>query len=129
MVWTQRMNTLDAGLLDAGGDRAGLHAGTLAIFEGPVPAQHEITLRHARQLSARARQRVRRDPLRLRRPAWEEDPHFDLSNHVRRLALPAPGDETILMTVVGRLVSAPLDDERPLWESYVIEGLADGRWA
>jgi WS/DGAT/MGAT family acyltransferase len=61
-------------------------------------------------------------------PAWEDDAHFDLDYHVRRVALPEPGSRAQLERLVERLHARPLDRDRPLWECYVIEGLAgDGR--
>ncbi|WP_420752822.1 WS/DGAT/MGAT family O-acyltransferase [Rhodococcus sp. O3] len=61
--------------------------------------------------------------------AWEEDPRFDLDHHVRFNALPRPGGIDELWELVSRLHSTVLDRSRPLWEIYLIEGLADGRYA
>ncbi len=68
----------------------------------------------------RFRQRVV-DPLG-RRPAFEDDPGFDLEAHVHRRALPAPADRAALEALIGDLVTAPLDPNRPLWHAYLIEG-------
>jgi WS/DGAT/MGAT family acyltransferase len=64
-----------------------------------------------------------RVPLDLDHPYWIEDGDFDLEFHVRHIALPQPGDWRQLCIQVARLVSRPLDQDRPLWEFYVIEGL------
>jgi WS/DGAT/MGAT family acyltransferase len=72
----------------------------------------------------RFRQRIV-DPIG-RRPAFEEDPAFDLSNHLHRRALPAPGDRAALEELVGELVTPPLDPNRPLWHAYLIEGYEGG---
>jgi WS/DGAT/MGAT family acyltransferase len=69
------------------------------------------------------RQRLVRVPFDLDHPYWIEDPDFDLEFHVRHIALPAPGDWRQLCIQVARLISRPLDLDRPLWEMYVIEGL------
>jgi len=61
-----------------------------------------------------------------RRPAFEDDPAFDLANHVHRLALPAPGDRAALEELAGDLVTPPLDPNRPLWHAYLIEGYEGG---
>ena len=68
-------------------------------------------------------------PGRLGLPVWVDDPRFDLHYHVRRSALPAPGTDAQLRELVGRLQGRPLDRSRPLWEIYLVEGLADGRFA
>jgi len=60
---------------------------------------------------------------------WVDDDNFDIDYHVRRSALPAPGDERELGILVSRLHSHPLDLTRPPWEMHFIEGLAGNRWA
>ena len=62
-------------------------------------------------------------------PMWTIDYDVDLDYHVRHLALPRPGGERELGTLVSRLHSQKLDRSRPLWECYVIEGLERGRFA
>lgn len=68
-------------------------------------------------------------PLGLDHPYWVVDDDFDLDYHVRHLGLAPPGDERQLADQVARIFGRALDRSRPLWEVYVIEGLADGRWA
>jgi diacylglycerol O-acyltransferase / wax synthase len=75
------------------------------------------------------RRRLAEVPLGLDHPYWVADPAFDLDFHVRHTAVPPPGTDDQLAALVGRLVSRPLDRRKPLWLSYVIEGLADGRFA
>ena len=77
----------------------------------------------------RYRQRLRWVPGRLANPSWSDDPDFDLAYHVRRSALPRPGSHDQLRELVARIVSRPLDRDRPLWEVYFIEGLSEGRVA
>jgi diacylglycerol O-acyltransferase len=60
---------------------------------------------------------------------WVNDPLFDLTLHVRRAALPAPGDDAALCRLISWITSQRLDRDRPLWDCWVIEGLSDGRWA
>ena len=73
--------------------------------------------------------RLVRVPFDLHHPVWVEDPDFDIIHHVRRISCPAPGGPRELAAVCGRINSTPLDRSRPLWEAWVIEGLADGRFA
>jgi diacylglycerol O-acyltransferase / wax synthase len=60
-----------------------------------------------------------------RTPAFEEDPNFEIGNHLHRIALPAPGDEAVLRETLADLIGPPLDPTKPLWHAYLIEG-ADG---
>lgn len=61
--------------------------------------------------------------------AWIEEPHVDLEYHVRRSALPSPGDERELGILVSRLHGHHVDFHRPPWEMHLIEGLERGRFA
>lgn len=58
-----------------------------------------------------------------------DDPDFDLGRHVWRIALPRPGNEDQLFELIADLMARRLDRGRPLWEVWVIEGLADSKWA
>jgi WS/DGAT/MGAT family acyltransferase len=62
-------------------------------------------------------------------PVWVDDEHFDLAYHVRHTALPRPGGDAELKQLTGRILSQPLDRDRPLWEMWIIEGLDGGRFA
>src|SRR5262245_57127736 len=72
-----------------------------------------------------------RTPELLRNPlkAWVEDTEVDLEYHVRRSALPSPGDERELGILVSRLHGIPVDFHHPPWECHLIEGLEGGRFA
>ncbi|HET9622344.1 MAG TPA: wax ester/triacylglycerol synthase family O-acyltransferase [Kofleriaceae bacterium] len=61
--------------------------------------------------------------------AWVEEPTVDLEYHVRRSALPSPGDERELGILVSRLHGHHVDFHRPPWEMHLIEGLEGGRFA
>ncbi len=75
------------------------------------------------------RRRLRKVPLHLDHPIWVDDQDFDIDRHVHRVALPAPGGDQELAEICGHLAGIPLDRSRPLWEMWVIEGLADGKVA
>lgn len=75
------------------------------------------------------RWRLAEVPLGLDHPYWIDDADFDLEYHVREIALPSPGDDDQLGDQVARICARPLDRSRPLWEIYVIHGLADGHVA
>ncbi len=65
-------------------------------------------------------------PFDLANPVWIEDDDIDLDYHIRHTVLPRPGTQAQLEALAARLHSSLLDRSRPLWEFYVIEGLADG---
>src|SRR6478752_3598119 len=77
----------------------------------------------------RYRQKVREVSLGLARPVWIDDRDFDITYHIRRSALPSPGSDAQLHDLVARLGSRQLDKTRPLWEMYLVEGLAKNRIA
>lgn len=68
-------------------------------------------------------------PLGIDRPFWIEDEHVDLDYHVRHVTAPAPGTMRELEALVALLHAHALDLTRPLWEFYVIDGLASGQLA
>lgn len=61
--------------------------------------------------------------------SWSEEAGVDLEYHVRRSALPSPGDERELGILVSRLHGHHVDLHRPPWELHLIEGLERGRFA
>src|SRR5262249_29479113 len=108
-----------------------MHIGSVAIFEGPPPDYEAVERMFGAHLASvpRYRQRVHFVPLALGRPVWVDDPHFNLTYHLRRTALPSPGGDAELRRLVGRVMSQQLDRARPLWEAWIAEGLSEGRWA
>lgn len=127
----ERLSPLDTSFLHVEDEVSHMHIGLVSLFEGPPPSHDEFLARLEAKLhrAPRYRQRVRFVPLEAGRPVWHDDPHFALGYHVRRTALPAPGGDAELRTLVGRVMSQQLDRSRPLWELWVAEGLSDGRWA
>ncbi len=77
----------------------------------------------------RYRQKIREVTMSLARPVWVDDRDFDITYHVRHLAVPSPGSDRQLHELIAQLGQQPLDRQRPLWEMYLIEGLADNRVA
>src|ERR1700730_4575258 len=125
------MSPLDASFLHVEDAVTHMHIGSVGICEGPPPGPGEVRAAIAARLPLvpRYRQKVRFVPLALGRPAWVDDPHFNLDYHVRRTALPSPGGQEELRNLVGRVMSQQLDRAKPLWEMWGAEGLGDGRWA
>ena len=110
------------------------HVSGLALYSRPSADFDPYRVVHERfeALAGRVEplhQRLLEVPLGLDHPYWVTDDDFDLDYHVRHLGLAPPGDERQLADQVARIFGRALDRQRPLWEVYVIEGLADGRWA
>jgi diacylglycerol O-acyltransferase / wax synthase len=126
-----RMSPLDATFLHVEDGISHMHIASCAIFEGPAPDFDELAalIRSKLPLVPRYRQRVRFVPGGVGRPVWIDDAHFRLEYHLRHTALPAPGSDDDLRRLMGRLMSQELDRHRPLWETWIVEGLADGTWA
>ncbi len=94
------------------------------VFDQPLDFERfRATLEQRFLRFERFRQRV----VETRRgPRWEMDPHFDIANHVHRIALPAPGDQQALQELVSDLMSTPLDFTKPLWQFHLVEGYQGG---
>lgn len=127
-----RLSSVDAGFLHMeDGTDAHMHIGGIGIFEGPPLAEDDLFDHIGRrlQLVPRFRQKLAFPPLNTGRPLWVDDPCFNLHYHVRRTALPSPGSDEQLYRLVSRVFSQRLDRTKPLWELWIVEGLAEGRWA
>ncbi len=129
----EQLSTMEASFLEAeDADRhLSLAIGTLAVVDGPMPDAEAFTAALSERIRGVARftQRVHKHPLELAAPEWIDDPHFDIAHHVRRSALPHPGDDAALFRLIADLMERRLDRDHPLWECWVIEGLPEGRWA
>jgi diacylglycerol O-acyltransferase / wax synthase len=75
------------------------------------------------------RQRLLAKPFGLGQPVWIEDPAFNVEHHLHRERLPKPGTMAELTALLGELHEQRLDRDRPLWDAWVVQGLADGRLA
>ena len=126
----QQLSGMDASFLYGETPRAHMAGAGLNIYDQSTAPGGQVTFKgilthiQSRLPAARVfRQRLVRVPFDLDHPYWIDDPAFDLEFHVRHIALPKPGDWRQLCIQVARLISRPLDLDRPLWELYVIEGL------
>ncbi|MBM3666532.1 MAG: wax ester/triacylglycerol synthase family O-acyltransferase, partial [Actinobacteria bacterium] len=129
---TDRLTGLDASFLHLEQDEdTHMHVASTTLFEGPVPdhvafRDHIASRLH---LVPRFRQKVRFVPMNQGRPVWVDDPHFNLTYHVRHTSLPPPGSEEQLRNLAARVFSQQLDRSKPLWELWLVEGLEGGRFA
>lgn len=125
-----RLSDLDEAFLYMERPNQPMQIGCVAELDGCFARDELITvLRERLAALPRFRQRPARSTLDLFGVRWEDDPQFDVANHVRHVALPAPGDEATLRHVVETLFATPLPPDRPLWEIHVIDGLPNRRSA
>lgn len=126
-----RLTSIDAGFLHQEDGGAHMHIGGLGVFDGPPPTGEQFREHIASRLHLvpRYRQKLVEMPFGTGRPIWVEDPDFRVGYHVRHTALPTPGSDQQLLTLTSRVLSQRLDRTKPLWEMWLVEGLADGRFA
>jgi diacylglycerol O-acyltransferase / wax synthase len=130
---SDRLSSLDVSFLYLEEATTPMHVGGVSVFELPTDGfdyDRLVSLIKRRiAFVPRYRQRVRWVPGRIASPVWVDDESFDLNYHVRRSALPKPGTDAQLRELTARLMSRPLDRNRPLWEMYLVEGLQFHRFA
>ncbi len=131
----QQLTDQDAIYLYAETAETPAHVGGLSLVDQPADQRGEFFARYKATIASRIalvpllHMRVARVPLDLDRPFWVEDEHIDLDHHIRRATVPPPGTMAELEGLIALLHQEPLDRTRPLWQFYVIDGLASGQIA
>ncbi|MGI9615218.1 MAG: WS/DGAT/MGAT family O-acyltransferase [Acidimicrobiales bacterium] len=111
------------------------HVNAVALYRRPDDPDFDPYEAFKAQMESRLhlldpfRRRLVEVPLGLDHPYWINDPDFDLEFHVRHIAIPKPGEMSQLAAQVSRIIGRPMDRSKPLWEAYVMEGLADDHFA
>lgn len=130
---SERLRPRDVAMLAEESASTPMHNATVEIFDpGDSGFDYARLVRLVEDRISfvpRYRQRIQTVPGRLANPLWVDDDRFEIGYHVRRSALPRPGSVDQLRDLASRIISRPLDRNRPLWELYLVEGLADGRVA
>jgi diacylglycerol O-acyltransferase len=126
-----RLSAVDASFLTNESSSSHMHIGGVLIFEGPPPRYTDFVdhVRSRLHLVPRYRQKLAFPPAQTGRPFWIDDPDFNLEDHIRHSALPAPGSEEQLRNITGRVFSQQLDRSKPLWEIWLVQGLEKNRFA
>ena len=131
MTNPDRLTGLDSSFLHLERDAAHMHVAALHDVRGPRPTYDELIglslaaapgpplppavgVRAASTRAARCGSTIRISTSPI---------------HVRHTALPRPGGEAQLKRLGGRIFSQALDRYRPLWELWLVEGLAGDRFA
>ena len=127
------LSGMDAAFLHMETPETPMHVGGLILFELPAgytgDYYEDVKAHIARRmhLASVFTRKLALMPFELANPVWVEDDDIDLDYHIRRVVLSRPGTMAQVEAYVGRLHSSLLDRSRPLWEFYVIEGLASGQ--
>lgn len=133
----ERLSALDNAFLVAETPAVHMHVGAVQIFAAgglQNPDGGIDTVAFARRVASlvhlvpRCRQKLQWIPVE-NHPVWVDDPSFDLDYHLRLVSLPRPGTDAQLKELSARILEQQLDRTRPLWEMWVVEGLAGGRFA
>jgi WS/DGAT/MGAT family acyltransferase len=130
-----RLSGLDASFLYFETSTMLLHVcGLLVLDQSSMDEEYSFlalreTLRQRVGENPNFRRKLHSPVLNLDHPVWVDDDEFDIEQHVRRATVPAPGGREELAALCGDLAGQPLDRRRPLWEMWVLEGLADGSLA
>ncbi|OBJ52772.1 wax ester/triacylglycerol synthase domain-containing protein [Mycobacterium sp. 1423905.2] len=94
-------------------ENASLAFGAVAIIEGAVPSYRKLKSLFSERIP----------------PVWTDQPSFHLDQHIQRVALPGPGDDTALRQAIAHALERPVEPLRLPWECWIIEGLQRNRWA
>ena len=126
-----RLSVVDNSFLAQEKESSHMHVGGLMIFEGPPPSREDFIrgISSRLHLVPRYRQKLAVPRFQMGRPLWVDDPRFNIDYHVRHTALPAPGSIEQLRSLAGRIFSQRLDRSKPLWETWLVQGLEDNRFA
>lgn len=122
-----RLTSLDASFLEVETPTAHMHVGWAAIFAPPADRRRPLFPEfrdHVEERLGRApryRQKLLGVPLGVSEPVWVDDPDFDVMQHVHRAT------SSDFQTIADMVLSQPLDHDRPLWELWIADRLADGR--
>ncbi len=131
----QQLTGLDAAFLALETANSTGHVGGVCLLD-PAGAPAPLTLARLTEVLGERlplvpvlRRKLLNVPLGLDQPYWVDDANFDIEYHIREIALPRPGSDAQLTEQVSRLHARPLDRSKPLWEIYLITGLARRRVA
>ncbi len=132
-----RLTALDTSFLILEKPNAYMHVASTQIYDAAPLRQADggidfdaVKRAHAAvlHLIPRYRQKLRWIPI-VGHPVWVDDDRFNLDYHIRHTSLPRPGTDDQLKRLSARIMQQHLDRERPLWETWVVEGLEGDRFA
>ncbi len=129
----QQLSGIDASFLYLETPETPMHVAGLTYFELPSGFEGSFYQHFRRFFESRLHtipifsKRLAPSLYDLDHPGWVDEEQIDLDYHLRETTLPAPGSEAQLEEVISRLHANTLDRSRPLWQFYIITGLANGQ--
>ena len=124
---SKRLSSHDSVFLSWERPEQPMHVAECMVYDGHITAADMVrTISERMHLLPTYRRKIVPVPFGVAHPTWEDDPGFDVANHVDEMTLPAPGDDRVLSRVCGELYCRLLDRDRPLWHLTVLHGYAAG---
>jgi diacylglycerol O-acyltransferase len=129
----QRFTGQDASFLYMETPSVHMHTLKVAIVDLPMKISDNdlfelvrISMESKLHFVPRLRLRPVEVPGGIHHPMWVNDPNFDIGRHLFRTKIAAPGGPHEMDRTIARIASTQLPRDRPLWETWMLEGLADG---
>ncbi len=126
----ERLSRSDAVFINLDSETVTTQVAMTFVLEGPVDFERYVMWLTPRlERIPRLCEIMKSAPFHVRFPAWVPCEAFDLSNHILRARVEAPGTDEQLRDLVTELFHRRMGHEMPLWRLYVIEGLEGNRSA
>ena len=119
-----RLSEHDASFLYTETASGPMHTAVVYVLEGELSVEKVYAHFAARMhLVPRYLQKLALVPFNLAHPKWVADPDFDLANHIEGYSVPAGSTVQEAMDLLLVLNEKLLDRSRPLWKTYVVDGV------
>jgi diacylglycerol O-acyltransferase len=126
---SERLSWGDTVFLNLEREGMPLNVASVCVFEGEIPLHNCIRFIESKlPRIPRYLKRVVAPPLNIGLPSWEYDPNFDIHNHVREVTL-KHGTDAELKALAGKVFSAVMNRQHPLWDITLVHGLKNTRSA
>jgi len=129
----QRFTGQDASFLYMETPNVHMHTLKVAIVDLPTSIPYNdlfemvrISMETKLHLVPRLRLRPVEVPGGIHHPMWVNDPNFNIGRHLFRTKIEEPGGHREMDRAIAGIASTQLPRDRPLWETWMLEGLADG---
>ncbi len=120
-----RLSDHDASFLYGETASGPMHGAVLTVLDGEITHREYTDFIASRiHLAPRLRERLAFVPMNIAHPKWVPDPEFDLANHVVAHRVPEGTTMDDAMDIALELCEPLLDRSRPLWKTYVLEGIS-----